>query len=142
MISNYNTDYIVTYSYYDKFLRENFHSDEVFDINDVIEFEDLSNEIYRVELLTVFNITDIDHLTNKYLMDFEDYIKNTNMKKILPVIDIFCQNRVFICDTPISILFSYDYFFLTHKCIQSLYYNNLNEFDKYLDKLIEYISKK
>ena len=88
---------MVTYAYYDKKLR-NYVFDKKFDLEDVEEFEDLAEEIYRCELLVVFNINEIEDLnTEKVLETFPKLLE------ILP------ENPV--------ILFSYDFFFFTHQCI-------------------------
>jgi hypothetical protein len=94
---NYNKSATVTYAYYDKKLR-NYVFDKNFDLEDVEEFEDLAEDIYRCELLIAFNIDSID--------DF-------NTEKVL---ETFPKLLDLIPDNPF-ILFSYDFFFFTHQCI-------------------------
>ena len=94
---NYDKSATVTYAYYDNKLR-NYVFDKKFDLEDVEEFEDLAEDIYRCELLIAFNIDSID--------DF-------NTEKVL---ETFPKLLDLIPDNPF-ILFSYDIFFFTHQCI-------------------------
>lgn len=94
---NYDKMAIITYPYYDKKLRD-FVFDKNFDLKDVEEFEDLAEDIYRRELLDVFQINAIEEL-------------NTDQ-----VFETFPQLLEIIPDNP-TILFSFHFFFFTHKCI-------------------------
>ena len=107
-----------TYSYYDPELREKYHAEEVFNMDDVAEFEDMSELIYRAELLKVLDVTKCDEIdcSLKQLQTmFQDIKTNDHflqciekMKETHGCADV---EEAFI------LLFSYDYFFLTHKCL-------------------------
>jgi hypothetical protein len=137
-MKNYNKNQILTYSYYDPRLRFFFHSDETFNLDDVTDFEDMSSDIYKTELLNLFNIQDIDSLTNDKLLSLEEFINNTDMKVVLTKMNALCENQGLCAHNSLAILLSYDYLFLTHKCICDLLCNK-SSLKKSLDKLLNYI---
>jgi len=137
-MNNYNKYQILTYSYYDPRLRFFFHSDETFNLDDVTGFEDMACDIYKSELLNLFNIQDIDSLTNDKLLVLEEFINKSDMKIVLTKMNALCENQGLSAHNSVPILLSYDYLFLTHKCISSLLCNN-TYFKQYLDKLLNYI---
>jgi hypothetical protein len=98
-INMYNKEMILTYPYYDKTLR-NFVFDSNFDIEDVREFEDLAEDIYRLELLNVFSCTKIDDVDINHIL--QQYPKLAEIEIPDPIL-----------------LFSYDLFFITHECIKT-----------------------
>jgi hypothetical protein len=118
----YNSKLICTYSYYDPKLRKH-HSDITYDLDDVSGFEDIAEIIYQAELLRVFNIDPID----KSLDDSNEDIKLeiTILYNLLSSQQkmIECMKKtasLMISDDlelGLMILYSYDYFFLTHKCV-------------------------
>ena len=118
----YNSKLICTYSYYDPNLRKH-HSDITYDLDDVSGFEDISEIIYQAELLRVFNIDPID----KSLDDSNEDIKLeiTILYNLLSSQQkmIECMKKaasLMISDDlelGLMILYSFDYFFLTHKCV-------------------------
>ena len=85
----YNKRHICTYQYYDS----NFypHITEKFDMEDVKGFEIFADDIYRADIKIAFDGLKIDDVIN--LIPFT------------------------LKDEDTVILFSYDFFFLTHKCI-------------------------
>ena len=118
----YNSKLICTYSYYDPILRKH-HSDITYDLDDVTGFEDIAEIIYQAELLRVFNIDPVD----KSLDDSNEDIKLeiTILYKL-----ISSQQKMIECmktaaslmisddlELGLMVLYSFDYFFLTHKCI-------------------------
>ncbi len=118
----YNSKLICTYSYYDPNLR-NHHSDITYEIDDVSGFEDIAEIIYQAELLRVFNIDPID----KSLDDSNEDIK---LEITILYNLISSQQKMVECmkktaslmisddlELGLMILYSYDYFFLTHKCV-------------------------
>lgn len=111
---NYDKTAIITYPYYDKKLRVSVF-DKRFDLEDVEEFEDLAEDIYRRELLDVFQINAIEEL-------------NTEQ-----VFETFPQLLEIIPDNP-TILFSFHFFFFTHQCIAE----DFNE--SIVSKLKDYIN--
>ena len=113
----YNTDLIITYNFYDPILRK--QSNEKFDLEDVEEFEDLSELIYQAELLKAFNLTDITHLTAKMITDLFNKLKSE--PTFLEYLESVKSNFIYEdLETIFTLLFSYDYFFITHKHIQPL----------------------
>ena len=117
----YNSQFISTYSYYDSNLRNKFHSEENIALDDVKEFEELSEIIYQADLLRAFGFTVEDleaeielntelirELYNQFNIhtSFAECIEKAKNKHA-------CEDL----ETGFVVLFSYDYFFLTHKCI-------------------------
>ena len=118
----YNSKLICTYSYYDPILRKH-HSDITYDLDDVTGFEDIAEIIYQAELLRVFNIDPID----KSLDDSNEDIK---LEITILYNLISSQQKMIECmkkaaslmisddlELGLMILYSFDYFFLTHKCV-------------------------
>lgn len=118
----YNSKLICTYSYYDPILRKH-HSDITYDLDDVTGFEDIAEIIYQAELLRVFNIDPVD----KSLDDSNEDIKLeiTILYKLISSHQkmIECMKTaasLMISDDlelGLMVLYSFDYFFLTHKCV-------------------------
>lgn len=117
----YNTSFICTYSFYDSKLRSSYHENESFDLEDVEEFEELADIIYKAELLQILNMQQ-DFYQNKI------HFNETQMKFIydkmkscegfmLCVEKIKQVNLCITLEQAFCFLFSYDYLFLTHKCI-------------------------
>lgn len=118
----YNSQFVCTYSFYDPTLRELYHKDEKFDLDDVKEFENLSEFIYKAELLQILLLSDKFNPNTNIAMEINNIMQiynniNTNAKFME------CVNKVLNChlctdlENAFIILFSYDYFFLTHRCI-------------------------
>ena len=118
----YNSKLICTYSYYDPILRKH-HSDITYDLDDVTGFEDIAEIIYQAELLRVFNIDPIDKNLDE---------SNEDIKLEITILYnlISSQQKMIECmkkaaslmisddlEFGLMILFSFDYFFLTHKCV-------------------------
>lgn len=93
----------VTYSYYDPLLSGH-HDDEQYDRSDVEGLEDMADVLYKVELLAVLGSEmAIMHLSER-------------LEPLLPLLsEIYpLHDAVTLC----HILFSYDYFFATHRYLQ------------------------
>jgi len=104
----YNKQYLCTYQYYDKRFREFIM--EPFDKSDVEDFELLSDELFRVDLCNAFNTETIDE-------DVADRIVElTSNKHLVACLELAA--RIFPLN-PELVLFTYDFFFLTHQCICS-----------------------
>ncbi len=118
----YNSKLICTYSYYDPILRKH-HSDITYDLDDVTGFEDIAEIIYQAELLRVFNIDPVD----KSLDDSNEDIKLeiTILYKLISSHQKMNECMKTAASLMISddlelglmVLYSFDYFFLTHKCV-------------------------
>ena len=118
----YNSQFVCTYSYYDPALREYYHKDIEFDIEDVKEFEDMSEMIYQAELLQILGLSEafnpnvnIEFEANKVIEIYDKIKKNAAfMECVEKVMQVHSYEDL---ETGFVSLFSYDYFFLTHKCI-------------------------
>ena len=118
----YNSKLITTYSFYDHSLRKH-HADIKYDIDDVVGFDEIAEIIYQAELLRVFNIDTID----KNLDDNNEEIKQeiTILYNLLlsepRMVECMKTTASFMLSDDLElglmILYSYDYFFLTHKCV-------------------------
>ena len=119
----YNSHLICTYSFYDSVLREKYHKDENIDLEDVSDLEDMSEFVYRAELLQAFG-GNCDFDTNEKVRFDIDIIKELYNKikasgsKFMECIEK-ATNKLLSNDSisGFILLFSYDYFFLTHKCL-------------------------
>jgi len=137
---NYNSKFISTYGFYDTNLRQ--YCSEKYDLNDVNEFEDMSELIYQSELLQIFNIPseklDPDFNIEKIIDLYNNIKLNLEFNKCIEKI-----KKIHVCENfeiGFMILFSYDYFFLTHKCICD-FLNTGKICDEYISDLNKLINK-
>jgi len=119
----YNSQFISTYSYYDPNLRNNFHSEENIALDDVKEFEELSEIIYQADLLRAFGFT-VEDLEAKIELQLNaelihELYSQFNVHPSFAECIEKAKNKHLCEDLEYGFiaLFSYDYFFLTHKCI-------------------------
>jgi hypothetical protein len=139
----YNVELICSYAYYDKELLPfcSIHIDKDVLKENVEEFseEEISNALYQVNLLESFSLIEFDEVAiNKEIDKLYSVFKgHERFKKCMKKV----ANSYLSEDLSIGLmlLFSYDYFFLTHACICE--YIKTNEMQT-LDKLEEYIKKK
>jgi len=104
----YNSKFICTYNYYDPSLSIPHGVDmSKIDKEDIEGLEDMSEILYQAELLQVFEMVEYK---NEIVHDALDMIceKIGNYEPFKKVVEK-------ITDFPL--LFSYDYFYLTHACI-------------------------
>jgi len=165
---NYNYNFCPTYMFYDISLCQlnpigidymnNKPSESIDDMDDSSEEEEVSNSdynhiskyLYENELLYAFNLNNYDdNVINKSIEDLYNYIasKREIDKDVdlllgyaeLLSLKIILQHNTF---TGFMILFSYDYFHLTHLCISDLLNEELGNkiSKKYIDALIHCIS--
>ena len=120
----YNSQFVCTYSFYDSNLRNSYHRDEKFDLEDVEDLEDLAELIYKTDLLRAmqFTVDEVERSGDNVCF---------NNEKLLQLYDIVKADVEFMecieksrekhackdLESGFVTLFSYDYFFLTHKCI-------------------------
>ena len=140
----YNIEVVCSYPYYDNellpfcpieitkdFVKEN--------VEEFTTEEEISNSLYQANLLESFNLT-----------EFNETIINREIEKLYSVFkghERFkkCMKRVansYMSEDHsigLMLLFSYDYFFLTHICICEYFKTNAMPT---LDKLEEYVKKK
>lgn len=117
----YNLQFICTYSFYDPELREKFHSEDNINLDDVKDFEELSDIIYQADLLRALGFTEVDFTSNIEFNEaqiLEIYNQLKNHADFLSCIEK-AKNKHLCEDLEAGFVFllSYDYFFLTHKCL-------------------------
>jgi hypothetical protein len=120
----YNSQFVCTYSFYDTTLRNTYHKDEKYDLEDVEEFEELSELIYKTDLLRAlqFTVDEVESSGDNVCFNNEKLFELYNILKIdVGFMECIEKIRVKHCcedsESGFVALFSYDYFFLTHKCI-------------------------
>jgi hypothetical protein len=125
----YNINITCTYSFYDSTLREKYHKNDNFDVNDVIEFEEFADIVYKAELLQIL------HMENAFIKEDVFFFNKEQMTNIFKNVELHnkfmeCIKRVkeyHLCNSmedAFLLLFSYDYLFLSHKCICQLLQDN------------------
>ena len=117
----YNKNVALTYPYYDPVLRPFLR--ERFDMEDVEDFEDMSVFIYQNEFLNLFYMTDENDSCGfieptDILSTIFQKMKNDKMSSIIEKVrDKHHLDSDMTEDDVFIYLFSYDYLFLTHKCV-------------------------
>ena len=102
----YNKVFMCTYQYYDKRFRD--FIIEPFDKNDVEDFESLADDLYRTDLCRA---TGTDSVNSEMC---DTFFQISLAPQLAPCIEL--AKSIFPV-SPEYILFSYDFFFLTHHCI-------------------------
>jgi hypothetical protein len=120
----YNSQFICTYSFYDTALRNKYHSQDKFDLEDVEEFADFSDLIYQADLLKAFCYSSAEVETGKIEFTLKmDLLMELYDKIIIDPGFLHCVELAktkHVCEDNkmgFTVMFSYDYFFLTHKCV-------------------------
>jgi len=120
----YNSQFICTYSFYDATLRNCYHTNERYDLEDVEEFEDLAELIYKTDLLRAlqFTVDEVESAGNNVCFNNDKLLELYDIVKVdVEFMESIEKSREkHLCEDLESgfvTLFSYDYFFLTHKCI-------------------------
>ena len=140
----YNSQFISTYSYYDPELRDKFHSEENINLDDVKNFEELCDVIYQADLLRAFGFT-VEDLDAEIELNAELMHELYNQFNVHPSFAecIEKAKNKHACEdleTGFVVLFSYDYFFLTHKCIceylttENISHENIDNLKRVLDQ--------
>jgi hypothetical protein len=117
-----------------------FHSEENINLHDVKEFEELSEIIYQADLLRAFGFTvedlesEIELKLNAELV--RELYSQINLHPSFAECIEKAKNKHLCEDLEFGFiaLFSYDYFFLTHKCICE-YLTNGNIAEKSIENL-------
>jgi hypothetical protein len=139
----YNTEIVCSYAYYDKdlipFCSIKIDKDVLKENVEEFSEEEISNVLYQANLLECFNLTEFNEVTINKEIDklYSVFKRHEPFKKCMKKV----ANSYLSEDLSIGLmlLFSYDYFFLTHDCICE--YLKTTEMHT-LDKLEEYIKKK
>ena len=132
----YNCTVIITYNYYDKQFKE-YNENQNIDLSIIDEDEmidDISDSLYKVELLRVFDLEEFDELViNKKVNELcAKLSEHSEFSKIM----LIAAGKMLSEDlcTGLMLLFSYHTFFLVHLCICD-YLNNGKINLKYLNNL-------
>lgn len=113
----YNKQFVCTYNFYDPILRK-YDLHTKYDMKDVEGLEDVSEILYRAELMQVFLIID-DNWEENLKIKIVELFKLVSFHSGL----VECMKKtagLFLSeelDVGLMVLFSYDYFFLTHICV-------------------------
>ena len=115
----YNCNVVITYNYYDKQFKENNEKQNI-DLN-LIDQEDMTDDIsetlYRAELLGVFGLEEFDDkVINLEVMNLcTQLFTHTEFAELMlkAAAKMLSED---LC-TGLMVLFSYDSFFLLHRCI-------------------------
>ena len=115
----YNWNVVITYNYYDKQFKEN-NKNQHIDL-DLIDQEDMTNDIsetlYRAELLGVFGLEEFDDkVINLEVMNLCSQLSTHTEFAELMLKAAAKMLSEDLC-TGLMVLFSYDSFFLLHRCI-------------------------
>ena len=121
----YDSNIVCTYCFYDSTLRK-YQPDVKIDLDDVSDFEDMSDLIYQSELVHAFMIEKYsEDIINRKIEQIYEIVKDnlyikTFIKRVLEIntIPLTCLYKGFM------FLFCYDYFFITHGCICDIIHNN------------------
>jgi len=132
-ICNYNYNYDLQYF----ILYEKINNKNINNFNDSDDSEDLDNvdKQYNYDFLKVFNLEDYDsEIIDKIILElFYDLITNERLKKIM--IKLSNSQLSESHDIGFVMMFSFNYFYILHKIINSYYtsYGIIN--DIFLDEL-------
>lgn len=115
----YNCNVVITYNYYDKQFKENNEKQNI-DL-DLIDQEDMTDDIsetlYRAELLGAFGLEEFDDkVINLEVMNLCSQLSaHTEFSELMlkAAAKMLSED---LC-TGLMVLFSYDSFFLLHRCI-------------------------
>jgi len=115
----YNCNVVITYNYYDKQFKEN--NEKQNNDLDLIDQEDMTDDIsetlYRAELLGVFGLEEFDDkVINLEVMNLCSQLSaHTEFAELM----LKAAAKMLTEDlcTGLMVLFSYDSFFLLHRCI-------------------------
>ena len=115
----YNWNVVITYNYYDKQFKENNEKQNI-DL-DLIDSEDMtvdvSETLYRAELLGVFGLEEFDDkVINLEVMNLCSQLSTHTEFAELMLKAAAKMLSEDLC-TGLMVLFSYDSFFLLHRCI-------------------------
>ena len=115
----YNCHGVITYNYYDKQFKEH-NKNQHIDL-DLIDQEDMTNDIsetlYRAELLGVFGLEEFDDkVINLEVMNLCSQLSAHTEFAALMLKAAAKMLSEDLC-TGLMVLFSYDSFFLLHRCI-------------------------
>jgi len=120
----YNSQFVCTYSFYDYILRGLYHTNDKFDLEDVEDLEDLAELIYKTDLLRAmqFTVDEVERSGDNVCFNNEKLLQLYDVVKVdVEFMECIEKSREkHSCEDSESgfiTLFSYDYFFLTHKCI-------------------------
>ena len=105
--------------------------------------EEFSNQLYQQQLLDAFNLTSYDNnkISTSISVIYNSLSKDSRLIQILELIKNKFPQLCSDQQDAIAILFTYDYFYLFHRCLID-YYMNAKIDDKYYDSLSNAITVK
>ena len=106
---------ICTYQYYDPYFNNKIEPEDF--TKDVEQCEDNANLIYKANFLQAFNLTDFDDkIINSQIKELFNLLKSHEefYNCMLSLTYKFLSEDI---ELGMMFLFSYDYFFATHKCL-------------------------
>lgn len=139
----YNVENLCIYPYYDEELLpycttqfdQDFMKKYVYDFSN----DEIRNSLYQANFLESFNLNEFNEeiVNNELNRLYNLLINHDRFKECMKILANTCMSEDLYVG--LMILFSYDYFFLTHTCIcEYLQQNDIPS----LQKLEEYIKKK
>jgi hypothetical protein len=150
---NYNLQYFILYEKiknkntnnfnHSKYTQDSKYTEDSEDSEDSEDLEDLDNvdKQYHYDFLKVFNLEDYDpEIIDKIILElFNDLITNERLRKIMITLanSHFSENH----DIGFVMMFSFHYFYILHKIINSYYTSCGIINDIFLDELENKINK-
>lgn len=139
----YNVENLCIYPYYDEellpYCTTQFDADFMKKYIYDVSTDEIRNSLYQANFLESFNLNEFnEEIVNDELNRLYNLLLNDDrFKECMKILANSCMSEDLYVG--LMILFSYDYFFLTHTCIcEYLQNNNMPS----LKKLEEYIKKK
>ena len=112
----YNSKFICTYNYYDSSLMKSINEPKV-NVEDCEGLEDMADYLYKDEYLKIFNIPEFDdHKINDvttYVYSKMSHHEEFKQCMITAASKFVSEDE----ELGFMVLFSYNYFFITHRCI-------------------------
>jgi len=112
----YNSKFICTYNYYDSSLMKSINEPKV-NVEDCEGLEDMADYLYKDEYLKIFNIPEFDdnkiNDVTTYVYSKMSHHEEFNKCMITAASKFVSEDE----ELGFMVLFSYNYFFITHRCI-------------------------
>uniref|UniRef100_A0A6C0HYW5 Uncharacterized protein n=1 Tax=viral metagenome TaxID=1070528 RepID=A0A6C0HYW5_9ZZZZ len=113
---SYNSKFICTYNYYDPSLTNTIEKSKL-NLEDCEDLEDMSDYLYKTELLQIFGCKEFDSSVIDGVIS-EIFLKlslHDELKECMRIVASHFLSEDL--DVGFTALFSYNFMFLTHRCI-------------------------
>jgi len=113
---SYNSKFICTYNYYDPSLTNTIERSKL-NLEDCEDLEDMSDYLYKTELLQIFGCKEFDSSVIDGVIS-EIFLKlslHDELKECMRIVASHFLSEDL--DVGFTALFSYNFMFLTHRCI-------------------------